>query len=113
MHELSLAQNIIDIVGETTKSTNGQKVKYVRLKIGEMSNVLTDSLIFGFESLIEGTKLDGAKLLVEEIPTKFFCKKCRKETQLSELTINCSFCSSSDVEMISGNELTITELELE
>ena len=113
MHELSVAQNIISIVEEHTKDHQDKKIKTVHLKVGKMSNVLIDSLRFCFESLISGTRLAEAKLLVEEITVTLFCGSCKKQTEISEFSFSCVHCGSTNVQMISGNELTISELEVE
>jgi hydrogenase nickel incorporation protein HypA/HybF len=113
MHELSVAQNIISIVEEYTKAIEEKKVKAIHLKIGKMSNVLVDSLNFCFESLVIGTGLAEAKLVVEEIPATLYCNNCNKQTDVSEFSFSCVHCSSTNVEMISGNELTISELVVE
>lgn len=113
MHELSIAQSVIEIVEDNIKSQPSSKVRTVFMKVGKMSNVLVDSLVFGFDSLISGTELEGAKLEVEEIPLKIKCNECLAETELERFTFMCTKCKSTKVEIISGNELTVSEIELE
>jgi len=113
MHELSIAQSIIEIVEDNIKNQTDPKVKSVFMKVGKMSNVVVDSLIFGFDTLISGTELEGAKLVVEEIPSRIKCRNCDKESELINYNFICGNCNGRSVEMISGNELTVTEIELE
>ena len=113
MHELSIAQSIIDIVEENIKDQTDPNVKAVFMKVGKMSNVVIDSLIFGFDTLISGTELEGAKLVIEEIPSRIKCKSCNEESELINYNFICGNCKSTSVEMISGNELTVSEIELE
>ncbi len=113
MHELSVAQNIISIVEEHTQTLQDKKVRAVHLKVGKMSNVLVDSLSFCFDSLINGTRLEEAKLVVEEIPVTLFCKNCEQQTDVSEFSFSCVHCASTNVQLISGDELSISELEVE
>ena len=113
MHELSVAQNIINIVEENTKSSLIPKIKFIRIRVGKMSNILIDSLNFGFESLVYGTELEGAKLLVEETPVTILCKKCGKKIEIKEPMFSCINCGSNSIEVVAGTELFISELEIE
>ena len=112
MHELSIAQNIISIVEESTKTLANGKVTNIHLRVGKMSNVLVDSLCFCFDSLIDGTRLAEAKLIIEEIPITLFCNNCSKNTEILEFSFSCAHCNSTNVEMKSGNELEICKVEV-
>ena len=48
MHELAIAQSIVEAVEAKASECNAARVKTVRLKIGEASGVVTDSLTFCF-----------------------------------------------------------------
>jgi hydrogenase nickel incorporation protein HypA/HybF len=113
MHELSIAQNIIEIVEDNIKTVENPKVNFVFLKVGKLSNVLVDSLTFGFDTLIQGTNLEGAKLLVEEIPIKLNCKNCEKEFETNKFAFQCIYCGNTNLEMLTGNELTVSEIDVE
>ena len=62
MHELSLAQNIMEIIKKEMPRYNLTKIDTVTLRIGEMAQVMPDALIFGFECLTQGTIHDGARI---------------------------------------------------
>lgn len=112
MHELAIAQEIINIVKSSLPDKN-TKVKSVKLKVGKISGVLTDSLIFCFDSIITQTELEGASLEIEEVPIKIKCTECEKESILQEPIFQCPKCGSFNVLLISGKELSITEIEIE
>lgn len=50
MHELSIAQNIIDIVRAEMRRYDAKRLKAVRLEVGAMSSVAPDSLSFCFDA---------------------------------------------------------------
>lgn len=112
MHELSIAQEIINIV-KSSLPENYTKVKSIKLKVGKLSGVLIESLEFCFDSIITQTELDGAKLEVEEIPIKIKCIDCNTESILDEPIFQCSKCDSFNVQLLTGKELSITEIEIE
>jgi hydrogenase nickel incorporation protein HypA/HybF len=113
MHELSVAQNIISIVKEYLPDGQKNSLKRVKVKIGKLSNILPDSLLFGFNALIKETNLEGAKLEIEHTPLKIKCSDCRGESDLEEFAFNCPACSGNNIQVISGDELTISEIEIE
>ena len=112
MHELSIAQNIISIVQENLKDEQRNSVKRVRVKIGKLTNILADSLLFSFEALTKETNLDGVVLEVENIPLTIKCKDCEKLTSLDDYIFCCPACQSTSITLISGNELMVSEIEL-
>ncbi|MGD0337527.1 MAG: hydrogenase maturation nickel metallochaperone HypA [Bacteroidota bacterium] len=112
MHELSIAQNIIDIVRQYLPVEGPQQVRIVKVRIGEMAGVVPDSLDFCFNAIIGSTPLEGAALVIEHIPVVIHCMQCGKEHLLDHSAFYCQFCDSTDVRMISGNELQVVEIEV-
>jgi hydrogenase nickel incorporation protein HypA/HybF len=113
MHELSLAQNIISIIEEQMRNRPQSRVKAVYMQVGKMSNVLVDSLIFGFDTLISGTAFQGTRLVIEEPPVKVKCSVCSAESEIEQFNFCCAACGGVDVEVIGGNELFVSSIEIE
>jgi hydrogenase nickel incorporation protein HypA/HybF len=63
MHELSIAQAVVDGIVE---QLDGARVTGVRLEIGRQSGVLPDAVSFCFGLVCEGTPLEGAWLDILE-----------------------------------------------
>lgn len=112
MHELSIAQNIIDIVEEHIPSEQRRQIRSIRLKVGEQAGVVPDSLEFCFNSLIDGTILQGAVLEMERVPFMVQCNSCGNTSTNEGGILFCPFCNDNDVKMISGTELQITAMEI-
>jgi len=112
MHELSIAQNILDIIGEHVPSEQRRQIRIIRLKVGEQAGVVPESLEFCFNTLIEGTNLQGAVLEMERVPFMVKCNTCGNASGNESGILLCSSCSGNDVTMISGNELQITAMEI-
>ena len=49
MHELSIIENIVEIILNERPNRNIKKVKSISLRIGEMRQVVPEALHFGFE----------------------------------------------------------------
>jgi hydrogenase nickel incorporation protein HypA/HybF len=118
MHEMSIAQSILEVVQQYTKGNdqakdaNAPRVKSVHLKIGEMAGVVPESLRFCFEVASEGTAVQGAELLIDEVPITCRCVSCNAEFSVERFLFLCPTCGTPDVELISGNELDVVELDL-
>ena len=113
MHELGIAQNIIEIVQDQTKNYSNRKIKNVFVKVGKLTNVLNDSLVFGYDALIMGTNLEGSKLSIETVPAKIRCESCGSESVIDGLIFCCDQCKSTSVKLVTGMELTVFEIEIE
>ena len=112
MHELSIAEEIISIVRLYTSAETNSNVKAVRIKIGRLSNILPESLLFCFNASIEGTELEGTKLEMKFIPLTILCSGCGKTSKQEDYIFACPLCGSSDIKVLSGDELQIEEIEL-
>jgi len=113
MHEMSVAQNILEIVREHIPSGDEEKVRSIRLKIGVLAGIVPDSLLFCFDALKDGSPLHNATLDVEYISITSQCKQCGKTSALDYGVFFCPACSSADVVLLTGNELNLVEIELE
>lgn len=112
MHELSLAQSIIDIVDETLNGEDN-KLLDVFVEIGELVAVVPESLEFCYNVITENTKYAGSKLDIKILPLMSKCKNCKKEFQIEKFTFVCPHCDSSELDVIQGQELRISHLEVE
>jgi hydrogenase nickel incorporation protein HypA/HybF len=112
MHELSIAQNIVEIIQEYVPSNGLPLVKNVKLKIGELAGVVPDSLEFCFDAITEQTPMRNAVLVVERVPFVVECRKCGMASTNDVGTFFCAVCGSDETRMISGNELLVTAIEV-
>jgi hydrogenase nickel incorporation protein HypA/HybF len=113
MHEMSIAQSLIDILREEMTRHGATVLKSVRLRIGQLSAVVPDSLSFCFEVITSGTEMEGAQLLMDITPLKAICLECHKGFDIEAYRFTCPYCSSPNIETTSGHDLSIVEMEVE
>jgi hydrogenase nickel incorporation protein HypA/HybF len=113
MHEMSIAENLLEIIQRHAPSNGAARVKAIRLRIGQMAGVVPESLRFCFEVASEGTPAQGAELQIEHVPIVSRCKDCRSDFEIEQYVFICPSCDGLNVELISGSELDVVELELE
>jgi hydrogenase nickel incorporation protein HypA/HybF len=110
LHELALAGAVVSIAEEHAR---GRRVARVELEIGGLRQVVVDALAFSFELVAQGTLVEGAELVVEEIPIVIACDACGAETRVETLPFACGRCGGLDVQVRSGEEFQVVALELD
>ena len=108
MHELAIAESVIDAV---TQRLPGAKVTCVHLEIGALSGVMADSIRFCFDMATEGTGMEGARLEISEPPAECRCRACGAEFQPDSPVVLCP-CGSPDVAVLSGEQLKIVSVSV-
>lgn len=109
MHELSICSSMVGIVREHAA---GREVRAVHIRIGEMRQIVPDTLVYCWSLVTEQSELEGAELRVERIPAKIRCNGCGNEQVLDNLAFVCATCSGSAVDLVEGDEFLITSLDL-
>ena len=109
MHELGITQNIVAIVVEHAQ---GKKVNRVLLEIGQLSAIMPEAVRFCFDVVSEDTVLAGAKLEILETPGLGRCCECGAEVALEKHIFRCG-CGSLQIDIVTGKELKIKEIEVE
>ncbi len=112
MHELSIAQDILEIVNQYVPPAQINAVRSVRLKLGRLSGIVADSLAFCFNAIVADTPLEQATLEIEQVPTRADCPDCGNSFVIDDPVFLCSRCGSAAVRVVSGTELQVVEIEL-
>ena len=110
MHELSIAQSVLEIA---CRHAAGRRVTRVELKVGHLRQVVTAALTFSFELVAQGTPVEGAELAIEAVPALGRCRRCGAESNLHEFPLQCKPCGGFELEIVAGEELMVEALELE
>ena len=113
MHEMSIAQSLVDIIREEMKKADARRLRTVRLNIGQMTAIVPDSLSFCFEVITTETELQGARLIMDIIPLMGYCRKCGEEFEIKEYDFSCPGCGGHEIETIGGQDLSIVEIEVD
>lgn len=111
MHELKIAEELINIISKVTEREKLQKVTRINIQFGKMIMIVPDVFRFVFESAVRDTILKDARLNIEILLVKFACKKCKEENEIDDLVFICPYCGSSDLDLIQGREIFIESIE--
>ena len=112
MHELSLLENVLEILQDNAATQGFNQVKKVCLEIGRLSCVEPEALRFGFDQVMKNTLADHAELEIIQTDGAGICGQCGQLVQLETLHDPCAVCGSFEVSITQGNEMKIKELRV-
>lgn len=110
MHEISLLENILEIIESEAKSQGFSQVKKIVLEIGKLSCVEEDALRFGFDVVMKNTLAEDAILEIRQTEGTGVCNQCGKTVRMETLHDPCSECGFPRVLVTGGREMKINEL---
>jgi hydrogenase nickel incorporation protein HypA/HybF len=113
VHELALAQSILELVEQQATANNACRVESILLHIGELTAVVADSLTFSFEIVAKGTRAENACVEIVTVPWRMRCGSCQHEYRVEQRSIACPKCGALGGETISGRELQLVEMQVE
>lgn len=112
MHEMSIAQSIVDIVERELASNGVEQLKAVNIAVGKLAAVVPEQLAFCFSMITVETSLARATLNIREVPLGYTCSVCGEEFTSGGMAIVCPKCGDTHINLISGRELTIESIEV-
>ncbi|MDA8086295.1 MAG: hydrogenase maturation nickel metallochaperone HypA [Nitrospiraceae bacterium] len=96
MHEASIMQSVMEMALDRLEGSGYKKVDSLSLRIGRATGVVSDALRFAFDALKPGTPLNGAALIIDEVPVGGKCLSCGEDFSTQEKFIfQCPACSGS------------------
>lgn len=111
MHEMSIAASMLEAV-QAESARHGAHVLAVGVKIGELSGVDSESLLFCFDALVQDTELAPLALHIERLPWRNRCRRCAQDFEVQEYRTECPECGSIETEVASGKELEFAYMEI-
>ncbi|WP_296789688.1 hydrogenase maturation nickel metallochaperone HypA [uncultured Methanobrevibacter sp.] len=120
MHELSMAQGIINAVLETAQANNATEVNEVTIEVGRLAMINPEQLQFILGVLVENTILEDAQINFEEIPAEIECYDCKfhGEAVLDDSDhyapiVKCPECDSYQIEILNGKDIIVKNIVIE
>ncbi len=109
MHEFSIASAVVDTA---VRHADGRRVTLVSVRCGRLRQVVPDSLEFAFGILSRETLCESARLEQEVVPARLRCGACDDEFEIDLPVFRCASCASTDVEVLTGEELEVESIEI-
>ena len=115
MHEMSIAQSLLKMAEEEIARQGCTRLEVVNVKYGALAGIVPESLQFCFETMIQGTPHEGARLEMEELPLQLHCPFCGADfggEGQDALVQPCPGCGEQFGHVVKqGRELYLNRLE--
>jgi len=112
MHELTIAQKILEIAEEKARGSGLSKITGIRVRIGSLTTVVPDALNFCFSFAREDTMAGEANLDIEEVRAEARCDSCGSDFPVEQsFFLVCSACGSTNTKLLRGTELDLLSIE--
>ena len=113
MHEIGIANSIIE-AGQTEAARRpGSKLVRIGVRVGMLAGVNSDALRFAFTALTQGTDLDAVGFEIQSCPRRDRCLECGREFEPGLYSAPCPTCASPRVILVAGDELDLAYVEVE
>ena len=112
MHEMSIAESILDVVKDVAIKNSVNKVTIVHIRAGELRGLVSDILNYYFGFISKDTAAEGAALEIEVVPVKGKCEVCQNIFPVQEYKFVCPECQSENVSIFEGMELYVKDIEV-
>ncbi|HCS13786.1 MAG: hydrogenase maturation nickel metallochaperone HypA [Zetaproteobacteria bacterium CG06_land_8_20_14_3_00_59_53] len=113
MHEMSLCEGVVQLIEDQTRKQGFTKVSTVWLEIGALAGVEIEAMRFSFDAVAKDTVADGARLEIIEIAGRARCPACKQTVQVTARYDACPECGHYPLEILAGEEMRISELEVQ
>lgn len=112
MHELYVCQALIGQVETVARENKADHVQIIHLGIGPLSGIEPRLLEQAFFIARSGTLANDAELVITSLPVRVSCNCCGHLTDVLPTRLVCGDCGDWKTQLISGDELQITRVEL-
>lgn len=112
MHEMSLAEGVLQLIEDAARAQEFSRVTTVWLEIGQLSGVEVEAMKFCFEAVVRDSIAHGARLEIVATPGTGWCMQCSQTVPMQEVFGECPQCGSHQMQVTGGTEMRVKELEV-
>ncbi|MBO4218456.1 MAG: hydrogenase maturation nickel metallochaperone HypA [Erysipelotrichaceae bacterium] len=114
MHELGIVFHIIRQVDEVAEENKVTQVRKVTLEIGEVSGVIPHYLqeCWKWACLNKSSYMKDCQLEIVTLKATSFCEDCRRLYDTAPGGRICPYCQSTRTYLVTGNEVSIRDIEV-
>jgi len=110
MHELAIAEDILEIVRLEAEKNAVVSILEVELEIGILSGIDIEALKFALETIEKGSFVENAIFTIREITGIGMCKTCQEEFEMRDLLTVCPECKGQPDPIVHGKELKVLSI---
>lgn len=112
MHEISLAEEVLRIIEESSVQEGFVQVRSFTLEVGQLAGVDPQALSFALEHVGSGSIIQGAKIDFQPLPGSGYCASCKMRVPLDFALAPCHQCGQQPLAKLKGNDLRLLHLDV-
>ncbi|MEW5892850.1 MAG: hydrogenase maturation nickel metallochaperone HypA [Pseudomonadota bacterium] len=113
MHELSVAQALVEAVEGLIEQHAARAASRIRVRIGPLAGVVPELLTSAFPLAAAGHRCAQAELELTAAPIRVRCQTCGAESEAAINRLLCAACGDWHTQVVSGDELLLESVELD
>jgi hydrogenase nickel incorporation protein HypA/HybF len=113
MHELSVAQALVEQIEAIVREQHAASATALRVKIGPLSGVVPELLASAFTLAAAGSLAEQAAMELVDAPVRVRCQTCGAESEAAMNRLLCGACGDWHTQLLSGDELILESVELQ
>lgn len=113
MHEMSIAQSIVDNACAEARRVSSHRVTRVVFRVGVLRQVDSQLLHEAFDAARKGTLCNDAWLSIEQAPLMAVCRDCRESFDALDNDWVCPQCGGPGTDARGGDELELISISAE
>ena len=113
MHEYPITLNIIKIAEKHCREANAERVRKIKLVIGDYSGYVSESVQMYFDLIGEGTLCEGAEIEIENVKPMLRCRQCGELFYKKLMSFECTKCGGDGGPSEIGKEFYVESIEVE
>ena len=112
MHEMGIADAMVKTIDRIVKQEQAAAVRSVTVEIGDLSGVVPRFLADCWDAVTAGTDYEGVELRLHPVPGTARCLDCDRTFVADIESLRCPHCGGVKLKPLSGQDLTIAEIEV-
>lgn len=113
MHELSIACSLVQLAEARAQRAGAKRVTRLNCRIGALRQIEDELMRGAFDCARQGTLCREAELVIEKIPLRAHCSRCRRPFAVDQWNWNCPICGADGQPLPGGDELDLTSIDVE
>lgn len=111
MHEASIAASAMEIILGKAAENNFRKINEITLKIGELSGVLPEAMMFALKNAAKETIAEDAAVYLDMVKATAKCNDCGIIFDIDHFNKLCPECKVFSSNVCTGYELYINTID--
>lgn len=113
MHEMSLAEGVLQIIEDHARQHGFGRVCAIVLEVGQLANVEVEALRFALDAVTRGTVAEGAAVEVVDVAGQAWCLHCSESVAVAARYEACPRCGGYQLQITGGTEMRVKELAVD